>query len=90
MDQEAIIESNKKAFEKEIGFAMDLTDRIPMHRIDQDLRSKNRFWEHSREGHSLTDSGRQSHHQPNHTLFNCTCGWVGWLIPKDETNGSKS
>lgn len=81
-DLKRIREENRDAFEKEERLAMSIADRIPKNPVEQDQRSRNRFREHSGEGHILVDSGRESHHQPNHTFHACACGWIGWLIPK--------
>ena len=46
-------------------------------------RVQNRLREHTREGHMLyNEFPHESIFQPGNLLFNCTCGWQGWL-PKD-------
>ncbi len=79
-----VISSNLEAYKKEERWAMELGKTIPLLVVEQDLRSKNRFAEHSRPGCALTNMGNVSHRQPNHNLFACACGWTGWLIPKEE------
>lgn len=76
-----IIEENKQFFKRELELIDSLTDFIPVDPIDQDIRSKNRFREHTGEGHGLSTEGKTSQHQPNHLLFFCECRWIGWLIP---------
>lgn len=82
MYNEEIIEANKKAYEREVELAMSIVDPLPSIRVDQDLRSKNRVREHSGEGHSFVSEHKWSRNQPNHELYKCSCGWVGWIIPK--------
>ncbi len=83
---EAIAEANIKAYKREEQLAMSIADKIPINPVEQDRRSKNRFREHSGDGHELVDSERTSQRQPNHTLHVCHCGWIGWLIPAKETD----
>lgn len=78
-----IIEANNKVYARELELASTLAEQLPISFIAQDLRSKNRFREHSQEGCSLINLGNTSHRQPNHQLFRCACGWIGWLIPKE-------
>lgn len=76
---------NLEEYKKEERMALSIAEKIPSTPAEQDRRSKNRFREHAVEGCRLLDTGRTSHHQPNHTLHQCACGWIGWLIPKDDT-----
>lgn len=82
-ESEPIRDANRKEYEKEERLAMSLTDIPPKTKAEQDQRSKNRFREHSGEGCDLINTGQISHRQPNHELHQCKCGWVGWLIPKE-------
>ena len=79
-----ILEENMKAYDRELKFALDISEAIPILVVEQDLRSKNRYAEHSKDGCKLVNLGNVSHRQPNHNLFSCDCGWTGWLIPKEE------
>lgn len=52
-----------------------------------DRRTKNRITEHSRGGHTLVQIQPQGNNIPTTNkitgvqmgLFNCSCGWRGWL-----------
>lgn len=80
-----MLEDNIEVFKREIALAPTISDRIPINPAEQDRRSRNRFREHSGEDHILVNSERTSQHQPNHTFHTCSCGWIGWLIPKVES-----
>ena len=49
----------------------------------QDRRSKNRFHEHSSDGCQLVLKSEEAvvTAYPDHKLYTCLCGWLGWLIP---------
>jgi hypothetical protein len=55
-----------------------------------DQRSKNRWREHSEEGHDIKVLNPEARAQnyPDHKLYHCTCGWLGWLIPKESNEGT--
>lgn len=84
MLDEKQFQENLEAYKREETLALSIADRIPVNKSEQDRRCKNRFREHSGDGHELANSERTSNHQPDHTLHTCACGWIGWLIPKPE------
>lgn len=77
-----IQDQNLEEYKKEERMSLSIAEKIPPTLVEQDQRSKNRFREHSGDGCLLVDTGRTSQHQSNHTLHQCSCGWIGWLIPK--------
>lgn len=79
-----ILAANNKVYDAEAILALELGEAIPILAVEQDLRSKNRFREHSTPHCELTNLGNVSQRHPNHNLFVCKCGWTGWLIPKKE------
>lgn len=50
------------------------------------LRTRNRIREHA--DHSWVIIPMESKYKPDEHLFDCTCGWTGWL-PKNEIEEAK-